>query len=218
VKAGHIAGFELRTAIAGAAFALAALVVVVACSTANMTTYAAVDERTKFSEDTLYRAARDAAEELGLAVTAGEGSATFDTREKEVATSGVPRLSYKFTFHVETTGGNLVIRATCMKNSSMSEDSFSDCGDDRPERVVKLQAALRKRTLERAKTDESKSPDFTGFGEPEKDDADAGKPAAKGSDKAAPSDAKSKDAKGKDDAKADDAKGKAKPKASAKKK
>jgi hypothetical protein len=212
----RLMGMELRT-VAG--FALAAMLVVGACSTANMTTYAPIDEKTKFSEDTLYRAARDAAEELGFAVTAGENSSTFDTREKQVATSSVPRLSYKYTFHVETTGGNLVIQSSCKSNSSMSEDTFSSCGDDRPAQVVKLQAALRKRTLERAKVDETKSPDFAGFGEPEKADAaDAGKASAKSAKKGASDEDSSGKAKAGEGDDATPATAKSKPKASSKKK
>jgi hypothetical protein len=176
-----------------------------ACSTANMTTYAPVDEKTKYSDDVLLSAAKGAAEELGFRVVAGEGSSTFDTREKEVATSSIPRLSYKYTFHVETTHGNLLIQTTCIANSTTAESDFKDCGDDRPARVVQLQAALRKRTLERAKTEQSRAPDFTGFGEPEAA-PDAGKP----SDEKAASKSKSDKAKPSEDAR-DGAKSKAKP-------
>src|SRR5689334_25008598 len=116
-----------------------------------MTSYTPVEEKTKYKEDTLFRSARDAAEELGFVVTAGEGSATFDTREKEVATSSIPRLSYKYSFHVETQGGVLSIKATCSKNSTTNESEFKDCGADRPQRVVDLQAKLHKLTLARAK-------------------------------------------------------------------
>jgi hypothetical protein len=203
-----------RTRFVGVAICVVALsgamVLAAACSTANMTTYAPVDEKTKYSDDVLLSAAKGAAEELGFRVVAGEGSSTFDTREKEVATSSIPRLSYKYTFHVETTHGNLVIQSTCLANSTTAEADFKDCGDDRPARVVQLQAALRKRTLERAKTEQSRSPDFSGFGEPEAA-PDAGKPQE---EKAA---SKSKSDKG---SSSDDAKGSAKSKAkpSAKKK
>jgi hypothetical protein len=111
---------------------------------------------------------------------------------------------------VDTTHGELLIQTTCTANSTTSEGEFKDCGDDRPARVVELQAMLRKRTLERAKTEQSRTPDFSNFGEPEAA-PDAGKP----SDEKAAS--KSKTDKGSDDA---DAKGtsKAKGKTSAKKK
>jgi len=160
VKARFIAGF-----VASVFFA-------VACSTANMTSYTPVEEKTKYKEDTLFRSARDAAEELGFVVTAGEGSATFDTREKEVATSSIPRLSYKYTFHVETQGGVLSIKATCSKNSTTNESEFKDCGDDRPKRVVEFQEKLHKLTLARAKKNQDNSPDWSHFGEPEESDSD----------------------------------------------
>jgi len=147
-----------------------------------MTDYTPVNEQTKFSEDVLFRASRDAAEHLDLRVTASDSGTAFDTREKEVATSSIPRLSYKFSFHVETSGGMLVIKANCVKNSTTSEAEFSDCGDDRPAKVVELQAALRKQALERAKSDDSNSADFGHFGEPEK--PDAGKGSSKEDEKA----------------------------------
>jgi hypothetical protein len=193
-----------------------------ACSTANMTTYAPVNEKTKYSDDVLLSAAKGAAEELGFRVVAGEGSTTFDTREKEVATSSIPRLSYKYTFHVETSHGELVIQSTCVANSTTSEAEFKECGDDRPARVVQLQTALHKRTLERAKTEQARAPDFSGFGEPEAA-PDAGKPqdskaaSKSGSDKTGSDksgDGASKSSKG--DGAKDAAKAKAKP--SAKKK
>ena len=185
-----------------------ALTIAGACSTAHMTTYVPVNEKTKYDDDVLLSAARGAAEELGFQVVVSEGSSTFDTREKEVSTSSIPRLSYKYTFHVDTTHGELVINSTCIANSTTNESEFKECGDDRPSRVVQLQGMLRKRTLERAKTEQSRTPDFTGFGEPEAA-PDAGKPQE---EKAA---SKSKTDKGSDDAK-DSAKSKSK--TSAKKK
>ena len=193
----------------GAALAAPALLFVAgACSTANMTDYTPVNEKTKYSEDALFRGARDAAEHLDMRVTASESGNSFDTREKEVATSSIPRLSYKYSFHVETTGGILVIKSSCVKNSTTSEHEFSDCGDDRPARVVELQAALRKQALERAKADDSKSADFSHFGEPEAEEGDkaAAKDDSKASDKSKADDKKADDKKKTDDKKADDKK------------
>ena len=225
MKARFISRIEMRCA----ALAASAVLVAGACTTANMTDYSPVNEKTKFSEDVLFRAARDAAEHLDMRVQAGDSGTSFDTREKEVATSSIPRLSYKFSFHVETSGGMLVIKANCVKNSTTSEAEFSDCGDDRPAKVVELQAALRKQALERAKADDSNSADFGHFGEPEEAAPDGGKGSGKGNPKAS-SDESSKGDKAKaDDKKAEGKKAdskdsdkgdssKANPKASAKKK
>src|SRR5215831_6005343 len=178
-----------------------AFLAAVACSTANMTSYTPVEEKTKYSEDTLFRAARDSAEQLGFVVIKGEGSAVFDTREKEVSTSSIPRLAYKYTLHVETTGGVLSIKSECSKNSSTNEATFSDCGDDRPKRVIEFMDKLHKATLARAVKEQDRNPDFSHFGEPEEDES---KTAAKDSDKGGDKgdDAKSDD-KG-DKAKSDD--------------
>jgi hypothetical protein len=185
-----------------------ALFVVVACSTANMTSYTPVEEKTKYKEDTLFRAARDAAEDLGFVVTAGEGSSTFDTREKQVATSSIPRLSYKYTFHVETSGGVLSIKASCSKNSTTNESEFSDCGDDRPKRVVDLQEKLHQLTLKRAVKDQDRAPDFSHFGEAEEapDAGKASKASNKGGDKADKSKGSDKADKSKGSDKADKSK------------
>ncbi|HVU03671.1 MAG TPA: hypothetical protein VHE30_18055 [Polyangiaceae bacterium] len=159
---------------------------VVACGGANMTTYTPVHEETKYSEDSFFAAARTGAERLGY-VTRASDSAThaLDTREKQVAVSSVPRLSYKYSFHIETGGGTLSIEATCLENSATNENSFKDCGDDRPDRVVKELAALKKEILEAAP---SASRDKTDWGA--LDDSKAGS-AAKDDDEA--------DAKGKDE-------------------
>src|SRR5260221_13753511 len=96
-----------RAEIAGA------LLLTIGCASAGMTTYSPVSEKTKYSADTLYRAARDAAGELGFQVIGTEGTAdAFDTREKQVAISSIPRLSYKYSFHVETSDGVLSIKAS----------------------------------------------------------------------------------------------------------
>ena len=149
------------------------------CSTANMTSYSPVSEKTKFSSESLHRAARDAAEHLGYRPRGDDaGSEIIDTREKEVAVSSVPRLSYKYSFHIETTSGLLSINALCTKNSATSEKTFSDCGSDRPARVVDELGLLRKRILELAATVEARTPDWKGFGETTSP-ADAGASATK---------------------------------------
>jgi hypothetical protein len=156
--------------------------VALGCAGANMTTYAPVSQKTKFSEDSLYSAARDAAEQLGYNPRVADGqSHSLDTREQQVAISNVPRLSYKYSFHIETGGGVLSIAAACVKNSATSEKTFSDCGDDRPERVVHAQSALKKRILELAPRADANTPDWGSFGKPEAE-----------ADKDAPPDAKDK--------------------------
>ncbi|HEX7671905.1 MAG TPA: hypothetical protein VF395_20060, partial [Polyangiaceae bacterium] len=166
------------------------------------------NEQTKFSADSLYSAARDAADQLKYVPRADPQSHSIDTREKEVATSSIPRLSYKYSFHIETSGGLLSITAACTKNSATSEATYSECGDDRPERVVQELAALKKRTLELAPKVEANAPDWGSFGkaeEPEdgaadKDGKDDDKKSGKPADKADKKSGKDADKKsGKDD-------------------
>src|SRR5512139_3141778 len=99
-----------------------ALLVLAGCGGAGMTSYTPVHEQTKLSADSLQMAARDAVEELGyVAVAVDSQTHALETREKEVAVSSVPRLSYKYSFHIETTDGLLAIVANCTQNSALNE-------------------------------------------------------------------------------------------------
>jgi hypothetical protein len=149
-------------------FALCTLAYVTGCGTAGMTTYTPVHQKTKYSADSLHIAARDAIDQLGYQPAGGDaGAHVIETREKQVATSSIPRLSYKYTFKIETTNGVLEINATCVQNSATSEATFKDCGDDRPQRVVNEQKKLVKRILEIAPNAESKNVNWEGYGQPE---------------------------------------------------
>jgi hypothetical protein len=149
-------------------FALCALTYLTGCGTAGMTTYTPVHQKTKYSADSLHIAARDAIDQLGYQPAGGDaGAHVIETREKQVATSSIPRLSYKYSFKIETENGVLEISATCVQNSASSESTFKDCGDDRPQRVVNEQKKLAKRILEIAPNAESKNVDWSGYGQPE---------------------------------------------------
>lgn len=154
---------------------VSALAAAWACGGANMSTYTPVNEQTKFSEDSLYQAARDAADQLQYQSRADPQTHTLDTREKEIATSSIPRLSYKYSFHLETSNGVLSITAACTKNSATSEHTFSDCGDDRPERVVQELDALKVKILQLAPKVDANAPDWGNLGKPAAN-ADAGAP------------------------------------------
>jgi hypothetical protein len=181
--------FELRRFPA----ILPALLLASACAGANMTTYSPHNEKTKFGQDELFKAAREAVLKLGVKLQMADGVAhTVDTREHEVAISSIPRLSYKYSFHIETTNGTLSIEAKCVKNSAAKEAEYTDCGEDRPKQVIEEQDAIAKKTLELAPNQTSDSYDWSKFGkepppEPEKSEAKAQpKGGAKGGGKAAP--------------------------------
>jgi hypothetical protein len=182
----------------------ATLGIAIGCGGANMATYTPVSEQTKFSADSLYSAARDAADQLKHQPRAADSqSHSLDTREKEVATSSIPRLSYKYSFHIETGGGLLAITAACTKNSATSEHTFHECGDDRPERVVQELATLKARILELAPKVEANTPDWGNFGKPEQPDGGA-EPSAKKASAKKPSDKKPSDKTDKADKKPSD--------------
>lgn len=131
---------------------------ILGCGGAGMTDYKPVSEKTKFDEDALLGASASALEARGYVAATDHDSATVTTREKEVATSSVPALSYKYTWEISTKGGRLVIKSTCKQNSSMSRTKFSDCGDERPARLIAEQKALRTDILKRAKGDAGVAP------------------------------------------------------------
>lgn len=143
---------------------LPALLLVTACGGANMTSYTPVNQKTKYSADQLFAASRDAVEKLGIKLQTADGvEHTVDTREREVAISSIPRLSYRYSFHIETKNGVLSIEAKCTQNSAAKESEFKDCGDDRPRLVLDEQEDITKKTLELAPTEEDKSYDWSNF-------------------------------------------------------
>lgn len=138
---------------------------VAACGGAHMTGYTPVNQKTKYSADQLYAAARLSVEALGLKLQTADGvEHTVDTREREVAISSIPRLSYRYSFHIETKGGILAIQARCQENSASKEGEYKDCGTDRPRQVIDEQDAIAKKTLELAPSQEDKSIDWSNYG------------------------------------------------------
>jgi hypothetical protein len=119
---------------------------------AGMQAYKPLKEKTKFNPDALLNASIQALEERDHETIVDREKYTVDTREKEIAVSSVPKLSYKYTWHIETKDGDLSIGSTCKENSAMKRTEFKDCGDQRPEKLVKDQGALRSDILARAKT------------------------------------------------------------------
>ncbi len=118
-----------------------------------MQSYTPVKEKTKVEPDRLFHVARSVAEAKGYVAIEEESKPyTFETREREVAVSSVPRLSYRYTFQVSAKDGTLAIKATCTQNSSMNREKYEDCGDERPKRVIDEQQALRDAILQRIKT------------------------------------------------------------------
>jgi hypothetical protein len=136
---------------------LGLLVPLVACS-AGMNNYQRVEEKTKYAPEDLLEVSVRAVEELGHpARRVDRETYQLETREKQIAVSSVPALSYKYSFRISTAGGKLSIDSTCTENSSLSREKFEDCGDERPDRVLKEQERLHKdilaRAAERAKKD-----------------------------------------------------------------
>jgi hypothetical protein len=123
-----------------------------ACGGAGMVSYSPDQETTKFDEDQLFGATQRAIEQTGYQpIRPDREGHAIQTREKEVGYSNVPRLSYRYSFRIETKGGVLKIDAACEQNTSMNRTEFSDCGDERPQHVVDEQDRLKAKILEIAK-------------------------------------------------------------------
>jgi hypothetical protein len=132
--------------------ALALPLLLAACG-ASMVSYKPVNEKTKLPEDALFQAATSVLETKGHPITDRDPTTyTIKTREKEIAVSSVPRLSYKYEYTVVTKGGTLLISTTCRQNSEMKRTEFEDCGDERPQRVVDETEKIKTAILEKAKT------------------------------------------------------------------
>jgi hypothetical protein len=120
-----------------------------ACGGASMQSYQPTHKKTKHSADTLLEASTRAVEKLQHQIETRDAEThSLRTREREVSISNVPKLSYKYAFRISTSGGTLRIDSNCTENSSMNRTTFEDCGDKRPEKVVKEQAALEEKILE----------------------------------------------------------------------
>jgi hypothetical protein len=119
---------------------------------ASMKSYQPVNEKTKHSEDDLYTASVAALEARDYVAIQDRERYLVETREKEVSVSSVPRLSYKYTWQIQTREGSLSIISTCKENSSTDRTKFEDCGDERPDKLVKEQEDIRQDILMRAKT------------------------------------------------------------------
>jgi hypothetical protein len=108
-----------------------------ACGGAGFQSYEPVHTKTKLEPDQLLTAAQRSIEKLGYQMVGlDRATHTVRTREKEVGYSNVPRLSYRYSFRIETKGGVLKIDAACEQNTSMNRTEFSDCGDERPQHVI----------------------------------------------------------------------------------
>jgi len=117
-----------------------------------MVSYKPVNEKTKLDSDSLFQAATNVLEEKGFFITDRDpGNYIIKTREKEVAVSSVPRLSYKYEYTVTTQNSTLSITTTCKQNSEMKRTEFDDCGDERPEKVVEETEQLKTAILTKAK-------------------------------------------------------------------
>jgi len=118
-----------------------------------MVSYTPVQEKTKLSSDALFQAASSVLEEKGHPITDRDSTTyTIKTREKEIAVSTVPMLSYKYQYTVVTKDNTLTITTTCRQNSSMKRTEFEDCGDERPSRVVDETEKIKTAILDKAKT------------------------------------------------------------------
>ena len=186
----------------GTALLAASALSSVACSPSGMRAYTPVEEKTKFSGEALHLATRKTFEMSEHPIVLNDpGSGTITTRLKEIATSSVPRLSYRYSYKVGTQGGVLTIDTTCTQNSTMAPTEFTDCGADRPGRIGLEQTTLRDKILKRAakigdsvdETDWSEKPDEP---EPEEKAAD-GSPDKKGDVADKKGDAQAKKAEGK---------------------
>ncbi len=78
---------------------------ILGCTTEEMRAYTPVKEKTRMSEDVLLTAARRSLDANRFVAIEKSEPYSLTTREKEVFTSSVPRLAYRYTFDIMTEGG-----------------------------------------------------------------------------------------------------------------
>lgn len=131
---------------------------VAGCAGAGMRNYTPVSEKTSYPpEDLLYAARAELDASNHDVVRMEPGEFWLQTREQEVAVSSVPRMSYKYSFKVTTTGGTLSITASCKQNSSTDRTKFEECGKERPKAVIEEQKRLKDAILARAKSEQKEA-------------------------------------------------------------
>lgn len=133
------------------ALAVAAVALITGCGGADMKTYVPVKEKTKHAPEVLFTASQRALEASGHVTTEIDREKyTLETRQKEVAVSSVPRLSYRYRYRLSTAGGILMMDTDCQQNSAMNRTEYESCGDERPRRLIDEQEEIKKKILELA--------------------------------------------------------------------
>lgn len=145
---------SIRTLIA------AGLVLTAMLAACAGTKYKPVEAKTKYSEDILFDAARRSLEDADLVViNRNRDEYTMETRVREVATSSIPKLSYRYHYTVSTKEGVLNIAAECEENSALARTKFEKCSSYPSELLAEL-SQLKDDILERAKTTDDPSFDW----------------------------------------------------------
>jgi hypothetical protein len=73
------------------------------------------------------------------------------SREREVSTSSIPKLGYRYQWTIKSAGGKLSISVSCEENSVMDEKKFEECGDEVPAAIADDQEQLHHKILVIAK-------------------------------------------------------------------
>jgi hypothetical protein len=130
---------------------LALAAMVVACGGQPMAPYSPVEKNTDLSPRTLYAAAEGTLLDQGYLIARRDPERLrLETQKRTLLGSEIRKDKFEYVWIVETAGGTLRIRLECQRTSGAQSE---DCGDERPERLVKQQNQLVDLILAEARGD-----------------------------------------------------------------
>jgi hypothetical protein len=122
-----------------------------ACGGPPMAPYSPVQKETNVSPQKLYAAAEGALLDQGYLIAKRDPDGLrLETEKRALLGSEITKDKYEYVWIVETAGGTLKIRLECRLSS---ERAGEECGDERPEKLVKQQQRLVDQILSEATTD-----------------------------------------------------------------
>jgi hypothetical protein len=132
---------------------LALAAIVAACGGQPMAPYSPAEKRTELSAQKLYSAAEGALLDQGNSIAkADPQNFRLETKKRALLGSEISKHKYEYVWIVETAGGTIRIRLECRSGTASGGE---DCGDERPEKLVKQQARLLDQILTEAGGDQS---------------------------------------------------------------
>jgi hypothetical protein len=110
------------------------------CTGPAMAPYSPAERRTELAPEKLYAAAEGALLDGGYLIKERDPAGhRLETEPRTLLGSEIDKDKYRYWWIVETGGGTLKLRLSCQH---VEGDETEDCGDERPEKLVREQDEL----------------------------------------------------------------------------